>query len=65
MAYKRHLWAIDLALTTLERFVDLIICNVMSKSHYMPNLGTLSHNHGLEDELVVHQPGPGHLGEVG
>ena len=53
MAYKRYLWSIDLALTTLERFVDLIICYVMSKSPYMPNLGSLSHPHGLEEAPVV------------
>ena len=64
MAQKRHLWSTDLALTTLERFVDLIICYVMSPSPYMSNLGSLSHPHGLEEAPVVHQPGPGHLGDV-
>ena len=29
----------------------------------MPNLRTLSYPHGLEEALVVHRPGPGHLGE--
>ena len=27
----------------------------------MPNLGSLSHPHGLEEATVVLQPGPGHL----
>ena len=31
----------------------------------MSNYGSLSHPHGLEEVPVVHQPGPGHLGEVG
>ena len=30
----------------------------------MPNLGSLSHLHGLEEAPVVHRPGPGHLREV-
>ena len=36
----------------------------MSISPYMPNFGSLSHPHVLEEALVVHRPGPGHLGEV-
>ena len=53
MAYKRPLWSTNLALTTWERFVDLIICYVMAKSPYMPNLGSLSHPHGLEEAPVA------------
>ena len=53
-----HLWTTDLALTTLERLVDLIICFVMSKGPYMFNFGSLSHPHGLEEAPVVHRPGP-------
>merc|ERR1712117_794446 len=30
----------------------------------MPNLGSLSHSHGLAEVPLVHQPGPEHLGEV-
>ena len=30
----------------------------------LPNFGSLSHSHGLEEAPVVHQPGPGHLWEV-
>ena len=33
----------------------------MPFSPYLPNLGSLSHPHGLEEAPVVHQPGPGHL----
>ena len=58
------MWSTDLALTTLERFVDLIICYVMSKSAYMPDLGSLSHPHSLDEAPVVHRPGPGNLGEI-
>ena len=65
MAQERHLWSTHLALATLERLSDLIICYVMSNSPYKPNLGSLSHPHGLEEAPVVHQLGPGQLGEVG
>ena len=40
MAYNRHLWSTNLALTTLDRLVD-IICYIMFKSPYMPNLGSV------------------------
>ena len=64
MAWKRHLWLTNMALVTFLRLADLIIFNFMSYSPYMPNLGSLSHSHGLEEAPVVHQPGPGHLPEV-
>ena len=65
MAWKRHLWSTDLALVTSVRLDDLIILDFMSHVPYLPNLGTLSHPHGLEEAPVIHQPGPGHLPEVG
>ena len=37
---------------------------IFTNSSFMPNLRTLSYPHGLEEALVVHRPGPGHLGEV-
>ena len=39
-----------------------ISCDIVP---YMPNLGSLSHCHGLEEVPVVHRPGPGYLPEVG
>ena len=51
-------------LATLERSLDLIIGLVMTIIPYMPILGSLSHFLGLEEALVVHWIGPGHLGEV-
>ena len=65
MAWKRHLWSTDMALVTFLRLADLIIFDLMSYSPYMTNLGSLFHSHGLEEAPVVHQPGPGHLPEVG
>ena len=65
MAWKRHLWSTNLALGTFLRLTDLTKFGFMSYSPYMPNLGSLSHSHGLEEALVVHRPGPGHLPEVG
>ena len=65
MAYKRHLLSNNLVLATLEMSVDLIIDSVMTNSPHMPNLGSLSHPHGLEEAPVVLQPGPGHLVQVG
>ena len=64
MAWKRHLWSTDLALVTSVRLDDLIIFNFMSHISYMPNLGSLSHPHGLEEAPVVHRPGPGHLPDL-
>ena len=60
-----YLWSTDLALATLERSDDLIIGYIMANIPDMPNLGSLFHPHGLEEAPVVHQPGPGQLGEVG
>ena len=40
---------------------DLVIFYFMPYSPYLPNLGSLSHPHGLEEAPVVHQPDPGHL----
>ena len=65
MAWKRHLWSTDMALVTFLRLADLIIFNFNTYSPYMPNLGSLSHSHGLEEAPVVHQLGPGHPPEVG
>ena len=65
MAEKRHLWSTDLALATFLRLADLIIFDFMFYSPYKPNLASLSHSHDLEEAPVVHQPGPGHLPEVG
>ena len=65
MTFKRHLWSTNLVLATLERLVDLIIGSAMSNGPFMPNLGSVSHPHGLEEAPVVLQPGPGHLGNVG
>ena len=53
MAWKRHMWSTDLALVTFLRFEDLIIFSFMSSDPYMPNLGSLSHSHGLEEVPVV------------
>ena len=55
----------NMSLVTSERLDDLIIFNFMSYSPYMPNLGSLSHSHGLEEAPVVHRAGPGHLVDVG
>ena len=52
----------DVVLGTLDRSGNLIIGFLMANSPYMPNLGSLSHQYGLEEALVVHRPGPGHLG---
>ena len=65
MAWKRHLWSSDLALVTFLTLADLIIVYFMSYSPFMPNLGSLSHSHGLKEAPVVHRPGPGYLPEVG
>ena len=55
-----HLWSTDLVEVTSVRLDDLIIFNFMSHISYMPNFGSLSHPHGLEEAPVVHPPGPGH-----
>ena len=36
-----------------------IIFYIMSYRPYLPNLGSLSHPHGLEEAPVVHRHGPG------
>ena len=54
MARKRHQWSTNLALVTFLRLDDLIIFYYMSYSPHMPNLGPLSHSHGLEEAPVVH-----------
>ena len=54
-----HLLYTGLALATLERSGY-----AMANIPYMPNLGSLLHPDGLEEALLVHQPGPGHLIEV-
>ena len=43
---------------------DLMIGHVLSSSSYMPNLGSLSHPHGLEEAPVVHRPGPSQLPDL-
>ena len=55
----------DLALATMQMLTDIMICHILSYSPYMPNLGSLPHPHCLEEAPVVHQPGPGHLVDVG
>ena len=40
---------------------NLVIFYFMPYSPYLPNLGSLSHPHGLEEAPVVHRPDPGHL----
>ena len=45
----------------LSTKLDLIICHFMSCSPYIPNLGSLSYPHGLEEAPVVHRPGPSQL----
>ena len=42
----------------------LISYSIDSYSLYMPNLGSLSHSHGLEQAPVIHRPGPGHFPDV-
>ena len=64
MASNRYLWYTNLSLATLVRLANLKIVLFWSYTPYMPNLGSLSHSHGLEEVPVVHQPGPEHLGEV-
>ena len=41
-----------------------IIFYFMTYRLYLPNLGSLSHPHGLEEAPVVHQSGLGHLVDV-
>ena len=48
-----------LILATLEKSVNLIISCVMANGPYMPNFGSLSHPHGLEEAHVVHRLDPG------
>ena len=62
---KRHMWVTDLVLTTPERSSNLIIGFLMANLPNLPNFRSLESFHGLEEVHVVHQPGPGHLGEVG
>ena len=50
MAWKRHLWSTDMALVTFLWLADLIIFNFNTYSPYMPNLGSLSRSHGLEEK---------------
>ena len=54
MAWKKHLWSTDLALVTSVRLDYLIIFYFESYNPYLPNLGSLSHPHGLEEAPVVH-----------
>ena len=54
MVWKRHLWSTNPALVTLLRLADLISFEFISSSPYMPNLGSSSHSHGLEEAPVVH-----------
>ena len=53
MIHSVHL-VLDLVLATLDRSGNLIIGFLMANSPYMPNLGSLSHQYGLEEALVVH-----------
>ena len=52
-------------LATFQRLDDHIIFYFISFGPYFPNLSSLPQPHGLEEAPVVHQPGPGHLPEVG
>ena len=65
MASKRHFGYSNLVLANLKGSRDFIIGYVIANHPYVPNLGSMSHPHGLEDALVEHQPGPDHLGVVG
>ena len=53
IAKKRHLWSTNPALVTFLRLADLIRFDFLSYTPYMPNLGFLSHPHGLEEAPVV------------
>ena len=65
MAQKRHLWYMDLVLTTLERLGNIVIGNVIAKGHYQPKFRSLGPPHGQEEAPVVHGLGPGHLDGIG
>ena len=54
-----------LSLGLFEKSNNLIIGFLMGDMPYLPNFNPLGLSHGLEEEPVVHQPSPGHLGEVG
>ena len=54
----------NLVLATLKRSGNLIIGFLMARVPYNPNFGSLELAHVLVEAHVVHQPGPGHLGEV-
>ena len=63
MAWKRHQCSTDLALVTFLRLADLNIFYFMSNCHYIPNLGSLPHSHGLAEALEAHGCGHGYQGE--
>ena len=54
MAYKSHLWQIDLVLATFDMSDDPIFGFLMAKEPYIPNFRSLLHAHGLEEAPVVH-----------
>ena len=49
-----HLCYTSLVQASFERSSNLIIVYVMSNNPYMPNLGSLSKPHSLEEAPVVH-----------
>ena len=64
MAWKRHLWSTNLALVTFLSLVDLVNFDFMSYCPNMPNLGSLSHFHGLEEAAVVQRPSSDHFESI-
>ena len=64
MALKRHMLITNLVLATLEKLGNLIIGFLTGDMPYLSNLRSLGPFHGLEEAHDVHQPSPGHLGEV-
>ena len=64
MAQKRYLWYTNLILITPERSIDLIIGLVLADSPFPQNFAFLWAPHGLQEALVIHQPGLDDLGDV-
>ena len=54
MAYKSHLWHINLVLATFDMSADLIFGFLMANNPYIPNFRSLLHAHDLEEAPVVH-----------
>ena len=66
MAVQRHLLYTVLVLDTMVNFGDHIIDFAMAINYYkvLTKRQLYKTSHGLAEPLVVHRPGPGHLGEV-